>query len=100
MTIDVAFWGLALLWGVFLGVFYFGGLWLTLKMMPCKEKPKRWLALSYMARVAGALAGFWVVVRKDPMSFLFTFVAFFAVRIILTRALGHKIGEKGNAAQP
>ena len=31
--------------------------------------------------------------------FLFTFVAFFAVRIILTRTLGHKIGEKGNAAQ-
>ena len=100
MTIDVTFWGLAFLWGVFLSLFYFGGLWLTLKIMPHKEKPKVWLAFSYLVRVAGALAGFWVVVRKDPMAFLFTFVAFFAVRIILTRALGHKIGEKGNAAQP
>ena len=99
MTVDVIQWGLAFLWGVFLGVFYFGGLWVTLKMMPRKERPKRWLAFSYIVRLAGALAGFWIVVQKDPLAFLFTFVAFFAVRIILTRALGHKIGEKGNAAQ-
>jgi len=100
MTIDATFWVLAFLWGVFLGVFYFGGLWLTLKTMPRKEKPKAWLAVSYGVRVAGALAGFWVVVRKDVLAFLFTFAAFFVVRIILTRILGHKVGEKENAAQP
>lgn len=99
MTVDVIQWGLAFLWGVFLGLFYFGGLWLTLKMMPRKERPKSWLTFSYIVRLAGALTGFWIVVQKDPLAFLFTFVAFFAVRIILTRALGHKIGEKRNAAQ-
>ena len=99
MTVDVTLWGLAFLWGVILGLFYFGGLWVTLKMMSRKERPKRWLAFSYMVRLAGALAGFWVVVQKDPMAFIFTFMAFFVVRIILTRILGHKIGEKGNAAQ-
>ena len=99
MSVDVILWGLAFLWGVFLGVFYFGGLWLTLKAMPRKSRPKRWLAVSYAVRLAGALAGFWLVVRDDPGAFLFTFLAFFLVRIILTRTLGHKSGEKHHAAQ-
>jgi len=100
MSVDVTLWGLAFLWGAVLGLFYFGGLWLTLKIMQRKERPKRWLAFSYILRVAGALAGFWVVVQKDPGAFLFTFLAFFAVRIILTRVLGREGGEKQHAAQP
>lgn len=100
MSVDVTLWGLAFLWGAVLGLFYFGGLWLTLKMMKRKERPKRWLALSYILRVTGALVGFWVVVQKDPCAFLFTFLAFFAVRIILTRVLGREGGEKQHAAQP
>lgn len=99
MSVDVILWGLAFLWGVALGLFYFGGLWLTLKAMPRKRQPKRWLAVSYAIRLAGALAGFWLVVRKDPGAFLFTFLAFFLVRIILTRTLGHKNGGKPHAAQ-
>ena len=100
MSVNVTLWGLAFLWGAVLGLFYFGGLWLTLKMMHRKERPKRWLAFSYILRVAGALAGFWVVVQKDPGAFLFTFLAFFAVRIILTRVLGREGGETQHAAQP
>jgi F1F0 ATPase subunit 2 len=100
MSVDVTLWGLAFLWGAVLGLFYFGGLWLTLKMMHRKKSPKRWLVFSYILRVTGALAGFWVVVQKDPGAFLFTFLAFFAVRIILTRVLGREGGEKQHAAQP
>ena len=44
---DVTLWGLAFLWGVVLGLFYFGGLWMTLKTMPGKKWPKRRLAVSY-----------------------------------------------------
>ena len=64
-----------------------------------KKAAKRWLAVSYMVRLAGILAGFWIVIQKDMGAFLFTFLAFFGVRIILTRALGHKRGEKQHAAQ-
>ena len=99
MTFDVTVWGLAFFWGAVLGVFYFGGLWVTLKMMPRKQRPKSWLAVSYVVRVAGALAGFWVVLQRDPGAFIFTFLAFFGVRIILTRTLGHKRAEKHHAAQ-
>lgn len=100
MTVDVTLWGLAFLWGAALGLFYFGGLWLTLKAIPRKSRPKRWLWVSYAVRLSGALAGFWLVVRNDPGAFLFTFPAFFLVRIILTRVLGHKNGRKPHAAQP
>ena len=100
MNVDVTLWGLAFLWGAVLGLFYFGGLWMTLRLLPRAGKPRVWLAFSYILRVAGALAGFWVVVQKDPGAFLFTFLAFFAVRIILTRVLGREGGEKQHAAQP
>ena len=100
MTVDMTLWGLAFLWGAALGFFYFGGLWLTLKAITRKSRPKRWLAISYAVRLAGALAGFWLVIQKDPGAFLFTFLAFFLVRIILTRTLGHKSGGKPHAAQP
>ena len=96
---DVTLWGLAFLWGVVLGLFYFGGLWMTLKTMPGKKWPKRRLAISYLVRVAGVLAGFWIVVQKGGVALLFTVVAFFGVRIILTRVLGPKNGEKDHAAQ-
>jgi F1F0 ATPase subunit 2 len=77
MSAQVALWGLAFVWGGVLGLFYFGGLWFTLKRMHGKDKPKRWLAFSYMVRLAGALAGFWLVVQKDPAAFIFTLAAFF-----------------------
>ena len=93
-------WGLAFLWGGVLGLFYFGGLWFTLKMMHHRERPKRWLVFSYITRLAGVLAGFWVVVQKDPGAFIFTFLAFFGVRVILTRTLGRqKNGEKHHAVK-
>jgi F1F0 ATPase subunit 2 len=99
MNIDMTLWGLAFLWGAVLGLFYFGGLWFTLKMMHQRERPKLWLAFSYMVRLAGALAGFWLVVQKDAMAFIFTLVAFFAIRIILTRTLKQKSDGKDHATQ-
>ncbi len=100
MTADFTLWGLAFLWGVVLGLFYFGGLWFTLKAMPRKEKPKRWLAFSYILRLAGALCGFWLVVQKDVMAFMFTLLAFFGVRMVLIRTLKQKGDENNHAVQP
>ncbi|MBW2707878.1 MAG: ATP synthase subunit I [Deltaproteobacteria bacterium] len=100
MTVDVTLWALAFLWGAALGLFYFGGLWLTLKTMVRERQPKRRLLISYAVRLTGALAGFWLVVRKDPVAFLFTLLAFFLIRIILTRILGRKNGGEHHAAHP
>ena len=99
MRVDFSLWILAFLWGIFLGVFYFGGLWLTVSALPRKKRPKRWLAVSYVLRLAGALAGFWIIIYKGGSAFFFTLAAFFLVRVTLTRVLIPKNGEKDHAAQ-
>ena len=100
MAIDAVSWLYGFLWGLVLGLFYFGGLWMTLRALPQKERPKLWLAVSYMVRLAGAMAGFWIVVQKDLMAFFFTLAAFFLVRIVLIRRLAPKNTGKQHAAKP
>jgi len=78
----------ALLWGGVLGLFHFGGLWWTLRRLPAKPRPKLWLGFSFLARMAGVILGFWVVLRADLRAFFVTLGAFFIVRIILTRKIG------------
>lgn len=79
---------LAFLWGTVLGLFYFGGLWLTLKTVLGKRRPGRWLAISVVARLAVVLSGFWIILRQGPTAFFLTLAGFFLVRIVLTRRLG------------
>lgn len=91
MAIDIIFWGLAFLWGGILGFFYFGGLWVTLRLLKRTNRPKFWLGVSYIGRVLVALIGFWLIVRKSPGAFLLSFIAFLLARTILTRILGKKV---------
>ena len=85
---DILFWGLGLVWGAAIGLFYFWGLWRTLLLIQRKSRPRLWLGLSYALRTAVALAGFWIVMRQDLIAFFFTLGGFFFMRLILTRKLG------------
>ena len=91
---------LAFLWGTFLGLFYFGGLWLTLKTMLGKRRPGRRLVISAVARLALVLSGFWIILRRDPAIFFFTLAGFFLARIVLTRMLGHESKGPFHATNP
>jgi F1F0 ATPase subunit 2 len=94
MEIDPILWGFSFIWGVLLGLFYFGGLWMTLKVIPRSKKPKSWLVLSFIVRVFLILVGFWAIVRSSPAAFMLTFLAFLITRVIFTRSLGReKRGE-------
>ncbi|BBO76329.1 hypothetical protein DSCW_37460 [Desulfosarcina widdelii] len=98
MDVNLTLFGLAFLWGAFLGLIYFGGLWLTLKTAPDKRRPVRWLAISFVARLTMAMSGFWIILRMNPAVFFCTLAGFFLVRIVLTRMLGRKIKGVGHAA--
>ncbi|WP_319523259.1 ATP synthase subunit I [uncultured Desulfosarcina sp.] len=98
MHVNLPLFGLAFLWGTFLGLIYFGGLWLTVKTAPGKQRPVRWLAASFLARIAVALAGFWVALRMNPAALFLALAGFFLVRIVLTRVLGRKRKGIGHAA--
>ena len=94
---DILFWGLGLVWGAAIGLFYFWGLWRTLLVIQKRSRPKLWLGLSYALRTVVALTGFWVVMRKDLTAFFFTLGGFFFVRFFLTRRLGVMERGQGHA---
>ena len=92
-------WGLSFIWGVMLGLFYFGGLWITLKHISRAHKPKTWLAISFIIRMSFIMIGFWAIMKRDLISFVFTFLAFLITRVILTRTLGRESRGEINAHQ-
>jgi F1F0 ATPase subunit 2 len=85
---DFLSWSLASIWGAGLGLFYFGGLWWTLRSLPGRPHPRAWIGLSFVIRTLIALFGFWVIIQKDVYAFFFTIGAFFLTRLFLTRKLG------------
>ena len=100
MEINPILWIFSVIWGVILGLFYFGGLWMTLKVISRSKKPKSCLALSFVVRIFLILVGFWFIVRLDPVAFIFTFPAFLITRVILTRSLGGESQGEIHAHQP
>lgn len=83
--IDASPYILGLVIGVLTGLYYFAGLWLTVKRIPFSKRPNRLLALSFAARLLPTLAVMFILLRKDPGMFMAMLAAFFAVRLVMTR---------------
>ncbi len=49
--------------GVALGVFFFGGLWLTVRKGVSSRRPALWFLGSMLVRIGATLAGFYLVWR-------------------------------------
>jgi len=92
--IDMTWWLVGLAWGGVVGLFYFGGLWWTLKRVAGQPKARLWLGISFIFRTLGALLGFWLVLRIDHITLFFALAGFFVVRFILTRKLGRVEGSR------
>jgi len=69
--------------GLILGLFYFGGLWLTVRRVHRVKRPQRFLLLSSLLRLSGVLVCFWLIMRWDLVFFLITLLFFFLLRIVL-----------------
>ena len=83
MKIEIFYCGLALVWGLALGLFYFGGLWWTLRIFTKKARPRLWFGLSFLIRTFVVMLFFWITVEKDIIAFFITFVGFFLMRFFL-----------------
>ena len=85
---------MALFWGLFLGVFYFGGLWLTVRRLPRMNSGQGvWLFFSFLTRILLVLAGMWIVLQENPMAFFIALLSFFMVRPVLTKTAGRGCRE-------
>lgn len=79
---------LALAAGIGLGIFYFGGLWLTVRRLPTVRWPALLSLLSFFARLGVALFGFYLVMGGHWERLLVCLFGFLAIRIILVRLWG------------
>ena len=75
--------GLALLAGVGLGLFYFGGLWLTVQQLLTIRRPVALLLVSYVGRIGVTLLGFYVVAGGHWERLLVCLLGFLIIKGIL-----------------
>ncbi len=97
---EVFFAGLALLWGALVGLFYFGGLYWTLRRLSGKAAPRSFLGISYLVRTGVALLAFWLMLQRDVVGFLMTGVGFFLARFLVTRYVNAAAGKDDDGNQP
>uniref|UniRef100_E6QTJ0 N-ATPase, AtpR subunit n=1 Tax=mine drainage metagenome TaxID=410659 RepID=E6QTJ0_9ZZZZ len=79
--------GMALLVGASLGVFFFGGLWWTVRSSLVSKQPAIWLGLSGLVRVGVVLAGFYWVAGHDATRWLAAVLGFMFVQRVSIRWL-------------
>ncbi len=82
-------WLLAVLGGAALGLFYYAGLWFTLRRLPEQAHPALWVFGSFTLRLAVSMAGFYAILGSDRnlTRLGLALLAFIMARVLLTRRL-------------
>ena len=79
---------LGLMAGLALGLWYFGGLWLTVQRLPGARHPGFLSLVSLIIRLGLTLAGFYLVMSGKWERLLACLAGFLLMRTILVRRLG------------
>jgi F1F0 ATPase subunit 2 len=85
MTNDLYTLLLAFVAGVAISMFYFGGLWLTMRQIPRTRQPQLLMVVSFLGRTGAILLGFYLVAGGRWQRLLACFLGFFLLRTILMR---------------
>ncbi|MDD3082344.1 MAG: ATP synthase subunit I [Desulfobacterales bacterium] len=75
----------AALWGLALGVFYFGGLWITVQKMAVSKNPKALMASSWLLRIGVVLPGMWLALKQGAGVFCVAFGIFVTTRFVIQK---------------
>lgn len=70
--------------GLALGVFFFGGLWLTVRKVVSSQRHAAWLLVGGLLRMGVALSGFYVVAGGQWQRLLACLAGFFIARLAVT----------------
>ena len=85
---------LALLAGVLLGAFFFGGLWWTVQKGVASERPALWFVGSLLLRTSLILAGFYCVSQGHWSRLVACLLGFLIARIIVVKRLTRAPAEQ------
>jgi F1F0 ATPase subunit 2 len=75
---------LAWVWGLLLGVMFFGGLWWTVRTGISSPWPALWLLGSLLLRMSVVLAGFYYVSRGQWERLVMCLLGFVMARLVVT----------------
>ena len=78
----------ALVAGTGLGLFYFSGLWLTVRQLPTARRPLLLSMCSFLGRLGVVLFGFYLVMDNHWERLLVCLLGFLGVRVILVSVWG------------
>lgn len=73
--------------GLGLGVFYFAGLWLTVKRLARADFSALLFSVSFLLRTGLTLAGFYLLMLGSWQRLLVALVGFIVARMLLTRII-------------
>lgn len=73
--------------GALLGLFFFGGLWVTVAYATSSRTPALWFFVSIILRTGIVLAGFYFVAAGQFPYMIATLVGFIMARFLTTRTL-------------
>ena len=85
----------SLVLGIGLGIFYFGGLWLTIRHLFSSKNPGTLILASFLGRSVAFLFGFYLVAGIGLKGFAASLIGFTLTKIVLTHRWGilHTGGE-------
>ena len=95
MTHNLLLLGVPFALGVGLGMFYFGGLWMTVQRLPATSCPAALTFGSFWTRSAACGWGFYWAMDGQWERLVICLLGFLGVRSILIRKLGPLAPQKG-----
>lgn len=79
--------------GCGLGLFYFGGLWLTVRQLPQQQHPFAWIFSSLLLRLSILLLLFYgIIIRQAGISAVLSTISCFLGLLLVRTLLIQKIG--------
>lgn len=87
-----------MLWGIVLGLVYFGGLWITVCRLPKVKRQASWMLSSFILRNVLVAAGFYAILRLGWQFVLLYLAGVLGVRFVMTRRINKSL-EKGQAGK-
>lgn len=91
---------IAFIGGIFLGIFFFGGLYLTVEKMQKVKHPAIFMILSLLLRMAILLLGFYLLMNSNYQNLLVALVGVLISRFILIKKLGNKNKSQMKRGEP
>ena len=74
--------------GIGLGVFFFGGLWLTMSRLPGSRAPMLLTLGSFLCRSAVCILGFYLLVETGLEALAFALAGFIVTKMVVVGRLG------------